>query len=160
MGFQCTQSDHGLYIYQKDKVQIFVPVFVDDITLPGKDSSILNSIIKELSSHFKLRDLGLTTQLLGMEIYRDCPNQTLCPSQNQFIIGLLLEHGLQDSKPVSTPLNPGTRLSTSMCPMNDAEVSEMQQYPYISVVGSLMYLALTTWPDIAYVEMDKGDIPA
>ena len=150
MGFQRAQSDHGLYIYHKDKVQIFVPVFVDDITLAGKDSSILDSIIKELSSHFKLRDLGPTTQLLGMEIHRDRPNRTLCLSQNQFIIGLLSEHGLQDSKPVSTPLNPGTRLSTSMCPQNDAEASEMQQYPYISVVGSLMYLALTTWPDIAY----------
>ena len=37
-----------------------------------------------------------------------------------------------------------------MCPQNDAEVLEMRQYPYISVVGSLMYLAVTTRPDIAY----------
>ena len=37
-----------------------------------------------------------------------------------------------------------------MCPQNDAEALEMQQYPYISVVGSLMYLAVTTRPDIAY----------
>src|SRR6266571_4734914 len=63
---------------------------------------------------------------------------------------LIDEHGLNDSKPVSTPLNPGTRLSTSMCPQNDAEALEMRQYPYISVIGCLMYLAVTTRPDIAY----------
>jgi hypothetical protein len=57
---------------------------------------------------------------------------------------------MHDCKPVSTPLNPGSRLSTSMSPQNTAEASEMHQVPYISVVGSLMYLAVTTRPDISY----------
>ena len=56
---------------------------------------------------------------------------------------------MHDCKPVLTPLNPGSRLSTSMSPQNPTEVSEMQ-VPYISVVGSLMYLAVTIRPDIAY----------
>ena len=150
MGFKCILSDYGLYIFHREDVHIFMPVFVDDITLACKDGDKINSIIQELASHFKLRDLGPTTQLLGMEIHRDCPNRTLSLSQSQFITNLLEENGLHDSKPVSTPLNPGCRLSTSMCPQNDAEVSEMRQHPYISVVGSLMYLALTTRPDIAY----------
>jgi hypothetical protein len=150
MGFERAQSDHGLYVYSKDDIRIFVPVFVDDITLAGKKGAKFDSLIEELSSHFKLRDLGPTTQLLGLEIHRDRPNRTLTISQSQFITNLLQEHGLQDCKPVSTPLNPGCRLSTSMCPQSEAEALEMRQYPYISVVGSLMYLALTTRPDIAY----------
>ena len=85
-----------------------------------------------------------------MQIHRDRPNRTLSISQTQFITNLLQEHSLQDSKPISTPLNPGSRLSSSMSPQNSAEAAEMRQYPYISVVRSLMYLALTTRPDIAY----------
>jgi hypothetical protein len=150
MGFKRLQSEHGLYIYYKDGVRIFMPVFVDDITLAGKDSAKLDSVVEKLSKHFKLRDLGSTTQLLGMEISRDRPNRRLCLSQSQHITNLLQEHGLDDCKPVSTPLNPGMRLSTSMCPQTEAEAAEMRQHPYISVVGSLMYLALTTRPDIAY----------
>ena len=151
MGFKHLQSEHGLYIYYKDGVHIFMPVFVDDITLVGKDSAKLDSMVEELSKHFKLHDLGSTTQLLGMEISRDHPNHCLCLSQSLHITNLLQKHGLHSCKPVSTPLNPGTCLSTSMCPQTQAEAAEMHQHPYISVVGSLMYLALTTRPDIAYV---------
>src|SRR6266702_3104608 len=150
MGFNCVQSDHGLYIYLRDDVRILMLVFADDITLACKDGAKIDSIVQELSKHFKLRDLGPTTQLLGLEIHRDRSNLRLSISQSQYISNLIDEHGLNDSKPVSTPLNPGTRLSTSMCPQNDAEASEMCQYPYISVVGCLMYLAVTTRPDIAY----------
>jgi hypothetical protein len=77
MGFEWAQSDHGLYVYSKDDIQIFVPVFVDDITLAGKKGAKFDSLIKELSSHFKLRDLGPTMQLLGLEIHGDRPNCTL-----------------------------------------------------------------------------------
>jgi transposase InsO family protein len=150
MGFSRVQSDHGLYTLLKGDVRVFMTVFVDDIMLAGSDSTLLDSIVKDLSQHFKLRDLGPTTQLLGLEIHRDRSNRRLLLSQSQYIANLLQEHGLQDCKPVSTPLNPGTRLSTSMSPQNDVEASEMRQVPYISVVGSLMYLAVTTRPDIAY----------
>jgi hypothetical protein len=71
LGFERVQSDHGLYIFSKDGIHIFMPVFVDDITLAGKKGAKFDSIIQELSSHFKLCDLGPTTQLLGMEIHRD-----------------------------------------------------------------------------------------
>jgi hypothetical protein len=144
MGFSHIQSDHGLYTLFKDDVKVFMTVFVDDIMLAGSDSALLDSIVKELSQHFKLRDLGTTTQLLGLEIHRDRPNHCLLLSQRQYIANM------PDCKPVSTPLNPGVRLSTSIFPQNDAKVSEMKQVPYISIVGSLMYLAVTSRPDIAY----------
>ena len=69
-------------------------LFVDDITLAGKKGAKLDSIIQELSFHFKLCDLRPTTQLLGMEIHRDHPKHSLSLFQSQFITNLLQEHGL------------------------------------------------------------------
>ena len=88
-----------------------------DITLACKDLSKIDSVVQELYQHFKLQDLGPTTQLLGIQIHRDCPNCLLSISQSEFISNLLQENGLSNSKPV---------------------------------VGSLIYLAVTTRPDIAY----------
>jgi hypothetical protein len=81
MGFEQTQSDHGLYIFQRDDIHIFLPVFMDDLTLAGKKGTNFDAFIEELSSHFKLHNLRPTTQLLGLEIHRDCPNLTLSISQ-------------------------------------------------------------------------------
>ena len=37
-----------------------------------------------------------------------------------------------------------------MCPKNDEERRYMKNIPYLEAVGSIMYLATTTCPDIAY----------
>ena len=61
MGFSHIQSNHGLYALFKDNVKVFMTVFVDDIMLAGSDSALLDSIVNDLSQHFKLCDLGPTT---------------------------------------------------------------------------------------------------
>ena len=66
-----------------------VPVFVDDITLASKSVETLDSFVDEMSKHFKLRDLGQTSFLLGINITRDRPNRKLYLSQKQYIVNKL-----------------------------------------------------------------------
>lgn len=58
---------------------------------------------------------------------------------------------MQDCKPISTPLPVNFKLSSSMCPTNEAERNEMSQVPYALAVESLMFAMIYTRPDIAQV---------
>ena len=148
----CTQlhSDPCVYIWERDGIKIFVPVFVDDITLASRSQEAQDAFVAELATHFKLRDLGPTSLLLGIDITRDRPNRKLYLSQRQYIINKLAEFGMTECKPVGTPMTPGLQLSKEDCPKTDEEVEEMQSIPYMNAVGSLLYLANTSRPDIAY----------
>ena len=63
---------------------------------------------------------------------------------------------MQDCKPHPTPLVYGQRLSKSQCPASAAEKKECLNLPYKELVGSLMYLAQGTRPDIAYAVSKLG----
>ena len=53
-------------------------------------------------------------------------------------------------KSIGTPMAPGSTLTKDQCPKTREEEIKMHNVPYISAVGSLMYLATMTRPDIAY----------
>ncbi|KAG2112044.1 uncharacterized protein F5147DRAFT_534108, partial [Suillus discolor] len=52
------------------------------MTFASKSPTAINQIISQLSQHFKLCDLGLTTQLFGIKIDRDHPSCTKSLSQH------------------------------------------------------------------------------
>ena len=150
LGFKRTYSDASLYIYDRDNIKVIMPVFVDDITLASKSGKAIDDFVIELGKHFKLRDLGDTNFLLGIEISREREKCKLYMSQRQYTINKLEEFRMTDCKPVGTPMLPGEKLTSEQSPKTDEEKREMENIPYISAVGSLMYLATMTRPDIAY----------
>jgi hypothetical protein len=129
---------------------MIVPVFVDDMTLVSKSKEKVKWLKEELKKHFKLRDLGPTEFLLGVKVERDRTHRALHLSQHQYTLDILSRFGFDSCSPVSTPLNPGVKLSKDQCPKTKSEVEEMRSVPYAHAVGSLMYLAVSTRPDIAY----------
>ena len=99
-------------------------------------------ILQDLQKHFKLHDLRPSSYLLGIEITRDRPNRSLSLSQCQYIINMLERFGFSDCNPVSTPMEPGLRLSPEQGAETPEERAEMSDLPYINAVGALMYLWL------------------
>ena len=139
MEFKKIYSDASLFIYNRDNIKVIVPVFVDDITLASKSVETLDLFVAEISKHFKLRDLGATSFLLGIEITRDRQKKKLYLSQKQYIVNKLEEFGMADCKPVGTPINPNHNLSSQQSPQTPEAKEEMNAIPYINAVGSLMY---------------------
>jgi hypothetical protein len=150
MGFTRLESDRSIYIYVKGEVKIIVPIYIDDITFASKSTAALDKAVNELSQHFKIRDLGASKFLLGVEIIRDRANRSIALSQRQYIVDMLERYSMSECNPVSTPMAPGTKLSKAMHAQTPAEIEEMRNVPYLNAVGSLQYLATMTRPDISY----------
>ena len=89
MGFKRLESDRSIYIFLRGEVRIIIPVFINDITFASSDSAQIDSAVNELSSYFKLRDLGPTSFLLGIEIIRNCEKREISLSQCQYVIDAL-----------------------------------------------------------------------
>ena len=150
MGFKLVRCDNSIWIYQNDGVHIIIPVYVDDMTIACKRTEQYASTVKELKKHFKLKELGPLSSLLGVSVHRDRSRRRLTLSQSQYISDVLQTFGLADVRPVATPLDPGAKLSKEQAPKNDEERLQMQNIPYSQLVGALMYLAVATRPDIAH----------
>ena len=150
MGFKRLESDRSIYIFVRDDVRIIIPIFIDDITFASSNPAAIDSAINELASHFKLRDLGPTTFLLGIEIIRNPEKQQISLSQRQYIIDALERFNMSDCNPIGTPMDPGAHLSSSMSPQSPEEQKSMETIPYLNAVGTLQYLATSTRPDISF----------
>ena len=150
MGFHRILCEHSIWIYRKEDVRIIIPVFIDDMTIASNSKEAIDNVKQQLRQHFKLRELGTTSWLLGVEIIRDRSKRTLSLNQRQYILTLLERFGFSDVNTVSTPIDPGLKLSSAMSPGTPSEIEEMRNVPYLQAVGSLMYLATATRPDISY----------
>ncbi|KAH9647382.1 hypothetical protein KPL70_025173 [Citrus sinensis] len=137
---------------------IYLLLYVDDMLLACKQREELEWLKGELSSEFEMKDLGLATKILGMHIIRDRVSKTLFLSQTGYVEKVLSRFGMNESKPILTPLGAQFRLSKQEEPEENAEVEHMKNIPYTSVVAKWMlrYLKGTTGLGIVYGRVDKS----
>lgn len=82
--------------------------------------------------------------MLGIEIRRHVDGYLLVQVRD-----VVKRFNIKRCKSRSTALKLGSLLYTSQQPINDKEGSAMVDIPYRSAIGSLMYLAICTQPDLA-----------
>jgi len=95
-------------------------------------------------SKYKMSNLGPIKQFLRPEIER-LEDGAITLSQTSYITCILQRFGMEDSNLVPTPLYYKIRLDTAEATDTEADIVEYQ-----SLIGSLMYVARGTRPDIAY----------
>ena len=95
-------------------------------------------------------DMGTFHWILGIEVRCIHEERKLMLSQKAYIESILRQYGFKDLKPVSTPMDPASQLSTIQSPSTTKEYATMKHIPYNEAVGSLMYATLGTRPDICY----------
>jgi hypothetical protein len=86
-----------------------------------------------------------------MKIERDRSRRSVSLSQLGYIESILDDFSMSDCNPSSTPMDEGQKLSVRMSLSTPEEKAEMARVPYCELIGKLLYLAVATRPDIAYV---------
>ncbi|XP_055615246.1 uncharacterized protein LOC129761546 [Toxorhynchites rutilus septentrionalis] len=102
----------------------------------------VEEVKKKLSQFFKMTDCGEMQHFLGMKIAYDRTPGKMQFSQGASIEKMLKKFGMNDCNPTRTPMEKGLQLTCS----NTGTVNE----PYREVLGSLMYVMMSTRPDIRF----------
>ena len=105
-----------------------------------------------------MKDLFVASYVLGIQIYKDCSKNILGFSQMSYIEKHIQRYGIQDCKPLDTPISKGYKLSLNQFPTNALEIEEIQQFPYAQVFRSLMYAQVCSRSNIAYIVGGFGSI--
>lgn len=149
-GLKRCVTDPCMYIMRKGDKILIVGVYVDDLGMASNDAALMNELKAYLRKLFNMKDLGAAKQLLGMRITRDQQAGTISIDQSQYIRDVLDKFNMLDCNPVSTPADINQRLTKDMCPSTDEEREKIRHIPYQEAVGSLLFAAQISRPDIQF----------
>ena len=153
LGFKSNYIDPCLFLKLTSKGYLAVLLYVDDVLLMGNSSNEIEETVSRLRKIFAIKGMGQPKEFLGIKIERDTQNQILKLSQEKIIINMPKKFGFEQTYPVSTPMMTSQVHNRER---KDREESEkegqylVQNRQYREVVGSLLYLANCTRPDISY----------
>jgi transposase InsO family protein len=68
LGFTPSKADTSLFFYTRNKISIFVLVYVDDIIVASSCQNATAALLKDLQMEFALKDLGDVHYFLGIEV--------------------------------------------------------------------------------------------
>jgi len=142
-GVKPSSADQCVYYSGSGEDLTLILVYVDDLLVASKNMSIVEALKKHLLKQFEIRDLGDASQCLDLEFGRSGENITLC---QRYIKNILDRFNMSECKPVSTPMEVEAKLTKS----ESREEEDVKRLPYRELIGSLMYLAVGTRPDIMF----------
>ncbi|GJT69269.1 retrotransposon protein, putative, ty1-copia subclass, partial [Tanacetum coccineum] len=148
-GFSQNADEPCVYLKASGSNVTFLILYVDDILIMGNNIPMLQDVKSYLGKCFAMKDLGEAAYILGIKIYRDRSRRLIGLCQSAYIEKILKRFHMENSKRGSIPMQEKLRLSKSQGASTPAELKRMQNVPYASAVGSIMYAVRCTRPDVA-----------
>ena len=141
--FNLTQSeaDPCVFYSHKDKDMLCLALYVDDGIIFSSSEEIMNNFAAHLTQSYKVK-FGKPGTYLGLQFANH--KNGFVVHQEQYIKKILERFNMSDCKPVSIPADTNVKFSSESL---DKDI----KFPYREAIGSLMYLATGTRPDLAYV---------
>ena len=133
-----------MFIRKEEDTLTIIGVHVDDLMILAQNISEMKRVKDSLKLQFKMKDMGELHYYVGVYIIHGIENKEVHLHQGQYIEKVLKKFGQTEAKPVSTPADLNVKLQKE-----DGVNRLVDAILYQSIVGSLLYAAIATRPDIA-----------
>jgi len=148
LGFPQSLADPNLYL-RSDGILILLNVDNISRSYPEAAAKAAIEVKAKLLEKYKITNLSPARQFLSIKIPRDGTRVSL--SQTAYITTILRRFDMEHTHGISTPMDPNVRMDLA----EDRGEKELEDIiDYQAVVGSLMYAARATRPDISYAVAD------
>ncbi|GJX79636.1 retrovirus-related pol polyprotein from transposon TNT 1-94 [Tanacetum coccineum] len=133
--------NNTLFTKKKSSNLIIVQIYVDDIIFGSTCQEMCDEFAKIMHDEFEMSMMGEINFFLGLQIKQ--MEDDIFFNQSKYIKEMLKKFGLEDSKPMKTPMSSDTKLT------KDEECESVDSTKYQGMIGSLLYLT-TSRPDIMF----------
>lgn len=143
--FNLKRSKFDPCVHINNNLTLIIAVYVDDLLIFYKHENELNELKVFLNASLKMKEIGEAKECIGIQITKTF--EVIELSQQKYIEQILKRFNMLDCKATKTPGNPNEKLSAKM--VSD-ENDLTGKVPYQELIGSLLYVAQITRPDIAF----------
>jgi len=141
-GFVVNEADKCVYYRYGGGEGVILCLYVDDILIFGSSLKVIEEVKEFLSNNFEMKDLGEADVILNIKLLREGDGGVTL-LQSHYVEKVLSHFGFSDCAPAPTPYDPSVLLRKNQRIARD-------QLRYSQIIGSLMYLASATRPDISF----------
>lgn len=147
-----------MYFREDQAGKVYIALYVDDGLILTTSKILLNEILSQMRVNFEIT-VGDSEYFLGMQVKRDRIKNNIFVNQSMYIENILVRFNLADANSLSMPADSNSKLKAS-----DYNDCDELYVPYREDVGTLLFLAIASRPDIAYAVgivsryLDKYDI--
>jgi hypothetical protein len=151
-GFQRADCEWCVYIRCSASATTIVAVHVDDMLAVSSSPAEVEVFCSELESTWQITALGEPKMVVGIAICHDRITKSIWLNQTALIDKIISKFHQTEAKSAPTPMVPGAQLLTPdpQTVLDKREQERLNTLPYRPLIGSLMYVASGSRPDIAF----------
>lgn len=138
-------NDFCLYYKIMNNYCIFVLIYVDDLLICGSCENQITKFKALLHKNFKMKDLGIANNFLGININQNIDNGVVILNQKKYLEKILQKFQMLNCKEISTPIEQNLKFDILNRTHSENEQIENKCR---QLIGSLLYACSATRPDL------------
>jgi hypothetical protein len=140
--FSVNEVDRCVYYHHGGGQGVILCLYVDNTLIFGTSLDVINEVKTFLCQSFDIKDMGEADVILNIKLIKGENEITL--TQSHYVEKVLSHFDYKDNKPSPTPYD------LSLILRKNKRIGR-DQLRYSRIIGSVMYLASSTRPDISFV---------